>query len=314
MLGYKGECFISRDDIDKGNMVFSIGMDLQNSYSSHLKLCELATFLENLDAELVTIDFSNVKFIASNLFAVLGCIFMEFVERKPGTNRLKITGLNYSIKNLIQKNGFSIHFSEFEKQPDKFNTVIAYKQFGRDNIKEYEMYLTYSIFSRKDLPEMSKEVSDDIRDSLLELFKNVSDHTRSKHIYTCGQFFPKSKMLFFTIVDAGETIYKNVLEFHRRHKLNQPQYCLEWAIEEGNTTLDTTSPRGIGLSLMKDFVKHNKGSIYIISGIETYEMVYSKERYRIFEKYSFPGTIVSIGFNLKDKTSYKVKEDITIQF
>lgn len=65
---------------------------------------------------------------------------------------------------------------------------------------------------------------------------------------------------------------------------------------------------------MKDFVKHNKGSIYIISGIETYEMVYSKERYRIFEKYSFPGTIVSIGFNLKDKTSYKVKEDITIQF
>lgn len=294
---------------------FSIDCDLQNSYSSHERLCELANFLDNASSWTIEIDFTNVNFIASNLFAVLGCLLGEHLDRYPNKEEIKIQGIREPILQIIRKNGFCIHFSNMTKLPDIHNTTIPYKIFKVTEIDEYERYLTLSLFARKDLPQMSKAVSDNIRDSLLELFKNVSDHTKSKEIYTCGQYFPKSKMIYFTIVDAGNTIFGNVKRFHELRMLEIPKCCLEWAIGEGNTTLETKTPRGIGLSLIRDFVKLNKGEIYIVSGMETYEMAKAKERYKTLKE-SFPGTIVTIGFNLKDKSTYHMKseENTTILF
>lgn len=294
---------------------FSIDCNLQNSYSSHERLCELANFLQVPSLWTIEIDFTNVNFIASNLFAVLGCLLGEYLARNPDKKKIGILGIRDSISEIIRKNGFYVHFNNMTKLPDIHNTTIPYKIFKVFEIDEYERYLTLSLFARKDLPQMSKAVSDNIRDSLLELFKNVSDHTNSTAIYTCGQYFPKSEVLYFTIVDAGTTIYGNVKRFHELRKLEVPKCCLEWAIGEGNTTLETKTPRGIGLSLIRDFVKLNKGEIYIVSGMETYEMAKAKERYKSFKE-SFPGTIVTIGFNLKDKSSYHMKseENTTIQF
>jgi anti-anti-sigma regulatory factor len=295
-------------------MKYRIGKDLQNSFRSHNELCKLADILLHSSASGITIDLSNVNFIASNLFSVLGCIFYEYKAKSPSELPLRLSGVKPAIKDTIQKNGFGVHFG-LEKIPDVHNTVIPYKIFSVSEIDEYERYLTLNLFTRQDLPLMSQDASDSIRDSLLELFNNVTDHTSSDSVFTCGQYFPKSYMLFFTIVDIGETISHNVTKFHNDLNLTPPDSALEWAIETGNTTSVSNSPRGIGLSLIRDFVHLNKGTFYIVSDTETFELHKGKERFRTLD-YPFPGTIVTIGFNLHDSAVYFLSsdEDNIIQF
>lgn len=300
------------DDDDRE--IFYIKHDLQNGFCSHNCLCQLADSLKNTTSSKVSVDLSAVTFIASNLFSVLGCIFNEYTLRNPDPNSLLITGIKPRIADTIKKNGFHKHLG-LEKMPDKYNTVIPYKSFLVDQIDEYERYLTLNLFTRNDLPMMTTAVSDSIRDSLLELFKNVSDHTTSEHVFTCGQYFPLSYMLYFTIVDTGETISYNVNRYHSEHSLTVPDHPLKWALESGNSTSHSQKPRGIGLSLIQDFVELNHGAFYILSDTETFEINKDKHRFKTLA-YPFPGTIVTVGFNLHDNALYYLNSGTydTIQF
>ena len=84
---------------------------------------------------------------------------------------------------------------------------------------------------------------------------------------------------------------------------------------EGNTTSANGPSEVLGLSIIQDFISLNEGALYIISEQETYELYAGKERYKKLD-YPFPGTIVTVGFNLNDTTSYRFmsEENSTIQF
>ena len=290
----------------------NVSQEICTGYKSHNYLSQIANLLNDSGAKNIIIDFSHTNFIAANQFAILGCIIDSCITKQCNIS----LGLNTppKILDIIKRNGFGKYFA-LSSMSDKNNTVIPYKCFDVDSINEYERYLTLSLFGRNDLPKMSIGVSDEIRDYLLEVFKNVKDHTSSLKVYTCGQFFPRTSMLYFSIVDTGETIAYNVLEYHKNHALSLPKSCLSWALEIGHTTLDDGRPRGLGLSIVKDFVNLNKGCFYIVSGSETFEISKGKERYLRME-HPFPGTIVTIAFNLNDSSSYYMKNEIipTIQF
>lgn len=282
---------------------------ISSSYKSHDYLSRFAIEIMESDSKNIVIDMSNVTYIASNQFAVLGCI-MDTSMRLGKHTELSIKGLSGNLRDLIRKNGFCQHF-DLEKLPDKNNTVIPYRYFGSDEIEDYEKYLLLYLLNRKELPLMTEMVKDTILDYLLEVFKNVIDHTTSERIYTCGQFFPKSSMLYFTMVDAGETIPYNVNKYFKKYGKDSPENALFWAIQEGHTTVDEDGPRGIGLSLIKSFVTSNKGGLYIVSGKNTYERTTKGERC-LEMRHSFPGTIVTLAFNLKDTSAYFMM-DGTIQ-
>lgn len=286
-------------------VTLSLNRNLQNSFQSHNYLSKLAYNFEHTNAARINLDLSNVTFIASNLFAVLGSILFEFNQRNTGTQKLYIGGMNEQITEVIKKNGFCVHL-DLEKLPDIHNTVIPYKIFSVSQIEEYERYLTLNLFAGtvgNIFSIMTPEVRDDIRDSLLELFKNVSDHTTCEYVFTCGQYFPKSYTLYFTIVDMGETITYNVNNYHIVNNLPIPYNPLEWAIGNGNTTSPSEKPRGVGLAIIRDFIISNKGEFYIFSHDDTYELCRTKERFKKLD-YPFPGTVVTIGFNLKNCNEY----------
>lgn len=293
---------------------FYIESNIQNGYKSHNQLCKLACELQNTTSANILIDLSKASFIAANLFPVLGAIFSNYKRKMSSESMLRVKGLTNSILDTAQKNGFSTYFG-MKKIPDVNNTVIPYQQFLVDDIDEYERYLTINLFTRNDLPQMSSDASDSIRDSLLELFKNVKDHTSSESIFTCGQYFSESRMLFFTIADIGETIPYNVIKHHKQYNIQIPEYTLQWALTAGNTTSIGETPRGIGFTLIKEFVNLNNGSLYIVSKDETYEIARKKERYKKLD-YPFPGTFVTVGFNLNDDAIYFLKSETnnTIQF
>lgn len=209
---------------------------------------------------------------------------------------------------LMKKNGFAGHF-DMKQIPDTYNTTIPYKVFDVHDITRYGEYLTTRIFSRTDLPNMTAAFKRDIQDYLLEVFQNVYDHTTSERIYTCGQFFPKGKRFHFTLVDTGETIPYNVFTYFETIRMKPPSNPLQWALQTGNSTADKNGPRGMGLSLVRDFIFSNNGQLYIVSGHNTYEINNGKEHYKMLSV-PFTGTIVTLVFNLNDTSLSSTDEQI----
>lgn len=290
----------------KKHKVIPININIDTGYKAHCRLSKLynEVFLsDNVD---VILDFSNVNFIAANQFAVIGCIANTFTNTHPNCD-IYFSSVKGPIKTVMQKNGLHRHLG-LKKIPDKYNTTIPFFIFDIDDIDEFEKYIVLQIFGRSDLPRMTQGVRNRILDNILEIFNNVKEHTSSRKVYTCGQFFPKSYLLFLTIVDAGETIPYNVNRFFERKELKPPAQTLPWAISAGNTTRITTTPGGLGLSFLCDFIKLNKGKLYIVSGNETFEKDGERERNLDLE-YAFPGTIVTVAFNLSDEYTYRMMSE-----
>lgn len=286
--------------------IIKIANDIDTGYNSHLRLNELCAQLASTQADEIYLDFSMVKFIASNQFAVLGCILDTYRMKHPNTT-IYFSYLSKRIKKTIQKNGFRMHLG-FEKVPDIYNTTIPYTIFDIDQITEFEKHIILRIFDRDNIPKMSEKVRSNIIDNILEIFNNVKEHTHSNKVYTCGQYFPTSSLLYFTIVDSGETIPYNVRNYYKNLNIKAPSKPLEWAVAPGNTTRVAGTPGGLGLSLLSDFIELNKGKLYIISDNETYEKDGTSERH-MHMSHSFPGTIVTVAFNLSDESTYHMTSE-----
>lgn len=287
--------------------------DIDTGYASHCMLSELATTLNGCKHINIAIDLSKLNFIAGNQLAILGCILSSYKNRFPD-NDILLTLPDGKLKTAMQKSGFSVHLG-MEKVQDTFNTVIPYRIFNIDQIDEFEKYIILKIFNRTDIPKMSPRVRSLMLDNILELFNNVKEHTNSKEVYTCGQFFPKSNYLYLTVVDAGETIPYNVNIYFNKMKVDVPESRLAWAMESGNSTRIKETPGGLGLSFLDEFIKLNSGKLYIVSGNETYERIRGKGRHKYMDT-PFPGTIITVAFNMSDSNAYVMssEEDFNIIF
>lgn len=287
--------------------------NIHTDLPSHNFFSSLSYDLTATECDEIHLDFSDVNFFASNQFAILGCILTECKTLHPSI-RIYFANLNQQLSRIIKQNGFYKHFW-IDGLPDRPGTIIPYEIFDPKEIKEYELYLTLMIFNRDDLPQMSDAFRHDLQDSLLEIFKNVSDHTSSQSIYTCGQYFSKSSLLYFTIVDSGETIPHNVTNYFSLGGKESPQNIIEWAVQSGTSTAMDSGPRGIGLYLIKRFIEANKGLLYIVSGNEAFEVTSSGSKTsRLI--HPFPGTIVTLAFNLNDTSFYSAyaQGNVEIQF
>lgn len=283
--------------------------NLQTSFSSHQVLANLFHEIHGFNGDILLLNFRNVTFISANQFSVLGCVISTFHAKHPEIS-IRVSNVSEKLKRIMRINGFGRHLS-YASLPDINNTAIPYKIFDVTEIAEFEKYITISIFKREDLPQMSSGVRNQIIDNILEIFNNVHEHTCSQHLFSCGQFFPKRKLLFFTITDAGETIPYNVKRYCQKYNitLKNPDYLLSWALQSGNSTKSLDEPRGLGLYLLSEFIHLNNGELYIISGNEVFEQNTAGERYMRLEC-PFPGTIVTMAFNLSDHSSYCLSSEL----
>ena len=109
------------------------------------------------------------------------------------------------------------------------------------------------------------------------------------------------------IVDVGVGMKENVRK-HMRKEI-EPEEAIEWATKEKNTTKPRNEeiPGGLGLKLLCDFIKVNKGSMRIVSdagycywehgsSFDNEEFLFLNNNKMRFD-YPFPGTAVSIKIN-----------------
>ncbi len=251
----------------------------------------------------VDLDFSDCSFFEANMAAPL---YSVIARLRNELNDVNLLNTPRKIREILKRNRFLTLFGD-NAIPDTNQTTLPFKIFKLNADEQFSEYLDYYM-KGKGIPRMSDVLTKRFRQSLLEIFINATFHSKSKSgIFVCGQFYPTKHRLDFTISDAGIGIRENVRNFTGR-KINSVN-ALKWAVMEGHTTKTGNLPGGLGLKLLKDFIKLNRGKLQIISRFGYYEFTASNELYQKMDN-DFPGTCVNIEINTEDTSSYRLSSEI----
>jgi|SRR6056297_392437 len=271
--------------------------------------CLIDIYNEVLDAESDTIDFSfqNTKWFEANLAAGLGAI-VELIENKG--KKVIISDIRPQQQDILQRNGFLQKYG-YSRISHRSGTIVSYQTFKPNADNLFRDYIRNELLSKPDFPTHSRLLGKKITESIFELYENARTHGRCRQAHTCGQYYPNKnpKRLDITIVDMGNTIKTNVNEF-----LQQPvsgAKAIDWAVQKGNTTKTGKISGGLGLSIIFEFIELNKGKIQIVSSDGYWEYRKGETLKKDFNGI-FPGTIANIEFNLDDRSSYRLKNEVSL--
>lgn len=288
------------------NTIVISATQLKNTKASYQCLGQLCYDFSVLNHGKVNVDFIHVTFIAGNFFSIIGCIFGTYSVNN--NLEIHVKNLRAEIAQVMGKNRFSRYFRNIKTDDQPDDSVIPYQIFNNHEIDFFKEHITIHLLQHNGMPQMSVPLKNRITDNLLEIFGNVRDHSVHSMVYSCGQYFPRNKMLRFSIVDIGTTISKNVKDFFRESGKTFSGNALKWAMVRGNSTRRTPEPGGLGFSLILEFIKLNHGMFSLVSGFEGFEYKQGKETY--FDlPFPFSGTIVTMSFYLGDHSSYCLKSE-----
>jgi anti-sigma regulatory factor (Ser/Thr protein kinase) len=269
--------------------------DINTTYESYLKLISLYENIKDFVFSDISIELSD--WFAANMSAALGSI----VDKPASMNDINISSSNSNIISILQRNGFLAHFG-YEKKFDTNFTTIPYLKLKPQESRYFHEYVMSELLSKSELPTMTNQLKKKIAESIYEIFVNAQIHSNTEYIYTCGQFFPVKHKIEFTIVDRGIG-FKEKINKRFNAQFNSIQ-AIKWAIRDGNSTKEGV-PGGIGLAILQEFIKKNKGKIQIVSDDGFYQLDEQRETFSQF-KMPFPGTIINMQFRTDDNSSYGI--------
>lgn len=279
---------------------------IRNDPDGFDRIAAIATKVGDLRFDMVDLDFSCCDFFEANMAAPLYTIVARLVDR---LNEISILNMPDNVRNILRKNKFMTVFDDFILA-DTYNTILPFKIFKLNTENQFNDYLEAHM-KGKGIPKMSKKLAKQFYRNLFEIFSNSSIHSESRPgIFVCGQFFPRKQRVDFSISDAGVGIHENVQRYTGK-KMNSCE-AIEWAIADGNTTKTGSQPGGLGLRLLKDFIRINKGKLQLVSGDGYYEFSTTGESFLVMSNY-FPGTCVNVEINTSGSMDYYLEFESTTE-
>lgn len=246
------------------------------------------------------IDFSNCVYFDANLAAALGAI-LEELKTYGHEFKLRISRKS-KIYDTLARNGFLNIWNPQTAVVEK-EDFIKYQRFLSDQSNEFKQYIDEWLMKKQRFPKHTELAGAKIQESIYEIYVNAVSHGQTSYVYSCGEYDTANHTLDMTIVDCGKTIPSNVNDYMKkigREELS-PQDAIDWAFVDGNTTKQETG--GLGLGILKDFIKMNKGCLHMISGNAFLEFSCVKNE-SMSLKPGFPGTIVNMKFRFDDDNNY----------
>lgn len=288
-------------------MYVYLNTEIKSNFGGYSHLISLYhTAKASSDVE-INFSFQNTRWFEANLSAVLGAIFELLVDQGK---KIVVSSINPRIMDILNRNCFMGEFGETINSGSQ-NTIISYTKFSPAADDAFMNYIKTGLLSKPDFPKHSLLLGKKINESIFELYENARTHGRCKQIHTCGQYYPNTspRRLDITIVDMGKTIKANVNEFLNKNLTGAE--TIEWAMEYGHTTKTGNISGGLGLDIIQEFIKLNKGKIQIISSEGYWEFQKGDTKKLLFDNF-FPGTIANLEFNLDDQSVYQLKEEISL--
>lgn len=258
----------------------------------------------------ITFDFSNTRWLSAELTTIFGALFQFLLDRECTV--LVDVEFSTDVKTILQKNGFLSYYLSEEKIHDTFDTTIPYRVIRTNMIKTIDEYLSEKVLAKIDTHISSEEI-EIIKNALYEIIHNIRDHAESDVVFMCGQYYPRSKQIVFTIADIGMTIPRKIRSI-RKIDINDID-CIDWAIEKGHST-KTVSSSGLGLYDIMNNIR-GRGSLNIISNKAFWEFNESEITTKRELTAPFPGTLIDISFSLNDnwaKNAYTLTEEFDLTF
>lgn len=262
---------------------------------------------DNLD---VTFEFSQCNFLRHNAVAFLGGLARLIEERHVKVTLDWSTLKNNWVRTNLAQNGFMAAFGH-SSGPWSGNS-IPYREDLRQDKAVLVDYLKTKWLGRGWV-HVSERLRDEIVGRVWEIYANAFEHGQSPvGIFSCGQHYPDHHELKLTVVDFGVGIPSNVRLFFKdkpRAESLSAASCLKWAFQRGTTTKPNGTSRGMGLDLLKEFVKLNKGKLEIFSH-EGYALIDESHEIFMNRQTFFEGTLVNITLRC-DESYYHFASETT---
>lgn len=280
--------------------IITMPLNLSYDYYTYNYLAHLQNEICTCAEDEIILDFSKCEFSHAVFTSFIGSLIVWAMQKKKTLkyqlskksnlyNYFQRSGLyNYITGDHVEyTNGNAIPFREIKAKDDEIIDYI-------DNI------LSLAPVKLSDKAEAA------LFQSIYEIFCNSVEHSQSKHgIYACGHWMPPKKELAFSVYDTGIGIPSLIKE-----KINadfSSKDALVWSLTPGHSTkqLIEGTPRGLGLSALKQFIKLNHGSFSIVSN----DIYYNYTKDDIYKTIPIPilGTIISFIIR-NDKThTYVIK-------
>jgi hypothetical protein len=289
-------------------MIISLPKSIKSDFEGYECFIRILSSIQNNQDKYQYINLEHTIIFEANLSAILGAIIDLCVDQEK---EVKLLNMDKSILDTFNDNNYIPEKEHNFESIGKAKT-IPYRKFTQYKDIEFMDYVKNEMLSKPGFPKHSKMLGKKINESIFELFENARTHGDCKHIYTCGQIIQEDKVtrLDFTIVDMGKTIKLNVNEY--LHTMFTGAEAIDWAMKSGNTTKTGDVSGGLGLDIIFEFIKLNKGRIQIVSSDGFWEYYNDNIEKGLFSS-PFYGTIANIEFNLNDKNSYRLKEEIPLE-
>jgi len=280
--------------------------DIKSDFAGFSRLADLAAEGKECFLDTIEVDFSSTFWFDANMSAPLGVIFSSFAD---DLNTVQPVAFPRLVEGVLSKNQFLLGYG-YAARTDNYGTTIPFRRFKPEDDRYFAAYLNKHL-EGKGIPKMSEGLGRRFRDSILEIFINAAMHSETRlGIFACGQFFPIQHRLDFCVADAGIGFAAKI---ERELKLAlDPGQAISWALKAGNTTRKGDVPGGLGLKLLREFVKLNDGRLQIVSSKGYWEYAGGQETVKILDN-PFPGTVLNIEINTADARSYCLESEIALK-
>ncbi|WP_449244053.1 ATP-binding protein [Desulfobacca acetoxidans] len=236
---------------------------------------------DNIEVEF---NFTRCRFLRHNAVAFLGGL-ARLVAYRGGRINFRWNTLDDAIYTNLAQNGF-IGCLGGGPNPWTGNS-IPYEEFPVKNKEAITSYLKSKWLGRGWV-NVSQALRDAIVGQVWEIFENAFEHSYSPlGVFCCGQHYPRLSELKLCVADFGVGIPSNVRLFKKREEVSAAA-ALRWAFQPGTTTKPNGMGKGMGLDLLREFIKVNKGSLEVYSH-EGYVSINAARRFFRTEPLSLRG-------------------------
>jgi hypothetical protein len=284
---------------------FALPARIQDNDAGFEYLCGVANKLK--ESWRGVIDFTHCAFLMQNGLAVLGglaCLAADL----GGSLEFEWSTLQRPVRQMLARNNFMHFFSGSHSLPIHAKTAVPFRRDTTPDQVSLIRYLSEGWVTGARV-KLSEPLKHQIVGKTWEIYANAFEHGKSRSgVFSCGQHYPQKQELKLTVVDFGIGIPMNVRRHTKRPHMSGAE-ALDWAFKRGNSSNaeKVGIARGLGLDLLRSFVKVNRGSIEILS-YDGYARASEDINFRT-SRFTFPGTIVNITFSC-DESYYRLASEI----
>lgn len=279
---------------------------LSDSDSDCEILFGIARRVRALKGKDVVFDFSNCVSMMQNTVAVLGGL-AKLAQHFGNDVEFAWATLLPTVRKTLEISGLMTFLGQ--ETTTKSRTAVPFRH-DPTLIEDDLVHYLYNSWIGAGRVHLSDPLKDAIIGKVLEIYVNAFDHSHSPvGVFTAGQYYPPKKVLKLSTVDFGIGIPDNVRALGFKDWKKSGAETMQWAFTRGNSTRPGKNlARGLGLDLLREFVRINKGELKIFSHDGQAVVDQLANFTSRAAKDVFPGTLVNITFSC-DKIFYRLASE-----